>query len=224
MHPDSQTHNGRHAVAQCIELNPTPYTLHPTGEVHSTKPYTLHPTPYTLHPTPYTLHPTNLTHERTTAGTLWRSAYQLDAAGLFVIGSRYKPESTDVVKARQKIPLIQYPDWNTFCAAAPYDAKWVGASCVCVCVCLCVCVWCVCARCIIYTRACIHASILAYTRARARTHTHTHTHTYTHSDRDGRRAIRNIPTPRTCRLHPGQRGQWPSFLCGNLLVSVYITN
>jgi len=60
-------------------------------------------------------------------GTLWRSAFQLDAKGIFVIGSRYKKESTDVVKAVQKIPLIQYPDWNAFCAAAPYDAKWVGA-------------------------------------------------------------------------------------------------
>jgi tRNA(Leu) C34 or U34 (ribose-2'-O)-methylase TrmL len=59
-------------------------------------------------------------------GTLWRSAFQLDAAGIFVIGSRYAPDSTDVVKAVQKIPLIQYPDWNTFCAAAPYDAKWVA--------------------------------------------------------------------------------------------------
>ena len=59
-------------------------------------------------------------------GTLWRSAFQLDAAGIFVIGSRYTPDSTDVVKAVQKIPLIQYPDWNTFCAAAPYDAKWVA--------------------------------------------------------------------------------------------------
>ena len=48
--------------------------------------------------------------------------------GLFVIGARYKKESTDVVKAVQKIPLIQYPDWNSFCAAAPHDAKWVAVE------------------------------------------------------------------------------------------------
>ena len=64
-------------------------------------------------------------------GTLWRSAYQFDAKGLFVIGHRYKlrqMEKTDVVKVTHKIPLIQYPDWSAFTEAAPHDAKWVAVE------------------------------------------------------------------------------------------------
>jgi len=64
-------------------------------------------------------------------GTLWRTAYQFDAKGLFVIGHRYKlrqMEKTDVVKVTHKIPLIQYSDWSAFTEAAPQDAKWIAVE------------------------------------------------------------------------------------------------
>jgi hypothetical protein len=32
-------------------------------------------------------------------GTLWRSAFQLDAAFLFTVGGRYKAQATDTVNA-----------------------------------------------------------------------------------------------------------------------------
>lgn len=41
-------------------------------------------------------------------GTLWRSAYQLGAAGIFTIGRRYKTQSSDTVKAWRHIPLRHF--------------------------------------------------------------------------------------------------------------------
>jgi tRNA G18 (ribose-2'-O)-methylase SpoU len=59
-------------------------------------------------------------------GTLWRSAYQLGAAGIFVIGPRFRDQVADTTKAWRHIPLRVYPDMNTFIAAAPYAAPIVG--------------------------------------------------------------------------------------------------
>eukprot|EP00802_Teleaulax_amphioxeia_P013627 Tamp_13680.p1 GENE.Tamp_13680~~Tamp_13680.p1 ORF type:complete len:295 (-),score=32.68 Tamp_13680:386-1270(-) len=64
-------------------------------------------------------------------GTLWRTAYQLDAKGLFVIGHRYglrHMEKTDVIKTTHKIPTIHYSDWDAFRNAAPHDAQWVAVG------------------------------------------------------------------------------------------------
>merc|ERR1712137_803956 len=50
-------------------------------------------------------------------GTLWRSAYQLGASFVFSVGARYAPkveDVTDVYNSWQKIPFIQYPDWDRF--------------------------------------------------------------------------------------------------------------
>lgn len=41
-------------------------------------------------------------------GTLWRSAYQLGAQGIFTIGARYQYQSSDTTKAFRHIPLRQY--------------------------------------------------------------------------------------------------------------------
>lgn len=61
-------------------------------------------------------------------GTLWRSAYQLGAAGIFTIGSRYKRQSSDVLKTPQNIPLRMYPAIDDFLACIPGDAQLVGVE------------------------------------------------------------------------------------------------
>ena len=61
-------------------------------------------------------------------GTLWRGAYQLGAASLFVVGDRYEPQSSDTVSAWRHVPLVQHADWNAFAAAQPYGAVWVAVE------------------------------------------------------------------------------------------------
>lgn len=61
-------------------------------------------------------------------GTLWRSAFQLGAAGIFVIGNRYQKQSSDTVKAYRHIPLRQYLDFGEFQSARPYDCMLVGVE------------------------------------------------------------------------------------------------
>lgn len=60
-------------------------------------------------------------------GTLWRSAFQLGAAGMFVIGARHT-QSSDVTRAWQRVPFVQHPDWNAFAAAQPHGAQWVAVE------------------------------------------------------------------------------------------------
>ena len=43
-------------------------------------------------------------------GTLWRSAFQLGAAGIFLIGNRFKKHASDTTSAYRHIPLRQYTD------------------------------------------------------------------------------------------------------------------
>lgn len=59
-------------------------------------------------------------------GTLWRSAYQLGAAGIFVIGSRFQRQAADTVKAYRHIPLREFRDFNHFLGARPYDCVLIG--------------------------------------------------------------------------------------------------
>ena len=59
-------------------------------------------------------------------GTLWRSAYQLGAAGIFTIGRRYKHQSGDTTKAWRHIPLRHYLTFEDFKANLPYEAQIVG--------------------------------------------------------------------------------------------------
>ncbi|KAJ1493953.1 Alpha/beta knot methyltransferase, partial [Baffinella frigidus] len=63
-------------------------------------------------------------------GTLWRSAFQLGAAGIFQIGCRFAQarHSCDVTNAHAKIPLVEYPEWNDFARSAPFSATWVTQS------------------------------------------------------------------------------------------------
>ncbi|MCK9568572.1 RNA methyltransferase [Candidatus Pacearchaeota archaeon] len=61
-------------------------------------------------------------------GTLWRSAYQLGAAGIFTIGRRYKRQAGDTVKAWRHIPLRHYVDFEDFNTHRPQDAVLIGVE------------------------------------------------------------------------------------------------
>lgn len=61
-------------------------------------------------------------------GTLWRSAWQLNAAGIFLIGPRFLDQPSNTTKTQQKIPTRVYPDFEGFLAARPYDAQIIGVE------------------------------------------------------------------------------------------------
>jgi tRNA G18 (ribose-2'-O)-methylase SpoU len=63
---------------------------------------------------------------RTNVGTLWRSAFQLGAAGVFVIGRRYKKQASDTVKTPRHIPLREYDSFDLWRATRPHGALLVG--------------------------------------------------------------------------------------------------
>ncbi len=59
-------------------------------------------------------------------GTLWRSAYQLGAAGIFTIGKRYKRDAGDTTKAWRHIPLRHYETFEQFQGQIPFECLLVG--------------------------------------------------------------------------------------------------
>ena len=59
-------------------------------------------------------------------GTLWRSAYQLGAAFLFTVGTRYRQQPTDTLRTDSRLPLFELDDWSAFVNFAPARAKWVA--------------------------------------------------------------------------------------------------
>lgn len=61
-------------------------------------------------------------------GTLWRSAFQLGAAGIFLTGDHFKKQASDTVKAYRHIPLREYRDFDHFQSARPYDCMLVGVE------------------------------------------------------------------------------------------------
>lgn len=64
----------------------------------------------------------------TNLGTLWRSAYQLGAAGIFTIGRRYKPQSSDTYKATRHIPFREFATFDEFYAALPNSCQLIGVE------------------------------------------------------------------------------------------------
>ena len=64
----------------------------------------------------------------TNLGTLWRSAYNLGAQFIFVIGRRYEKQSSDTVKAWRHIPLFQYENTKHFLRSRPRDCKLIGVE------------------------------------------------------------------------------------------------
>jgi tRNA G18 (ribose-2'-O)-methylase SpoU len=69
-------------------------------------------------------------HGKTTmnVGTLWRSAYQLGAAGIFTIGKRYTRQASDTVKAFRHVPMREFDDFDSFLAAQPYSCPLIGVE------------------------------------------------------------------------------------------------
>lgn len=59
-------------------------------------------------------------------GTLWRSAYQLGAAGIFVIGNRCKKQASDTTQAWRHIPLRYYPTWDEFQESRPIETPLIA--------------------------------------------------------------------------------------------------
>ncbi len=61
-------------------------------------------------------------------GTLWRTAYQLGAAGLFTIGARYKHHPSDPFKTMRHIPLRNYQHFEQFLEHRPANAVLVAVE------------------------------------------------------------------------------------------------
>ncbi|MFQ6309895.1 RNA methyltransferase [Lysobacter capsici] len=61
-------------------------------------------------------------------GTLWRSAYQLGAAGIFTVGRRYPKQAGDTVHAERHVPCREFGDVDAFVAALPYGAALVAVE------------------------------------------------------------------------------------------------
>jgi len=69
-------------------------------------------------------------HTKTTenVGTLWRSAFQLGAAGIFTIGKRYPRQASDTVKAYRHVPMREHETFDAFLAALPYNCQLVAVE------------------------------------------------------------------------------------------------
>ncbi len=59
-------------------------------------------------------------------GTLWRSAYGFNASFIFVIGNRYKHQTSDTVKATRHIPMYHYDTFDQFYNNIPKDCILIG--------------------------------------------------------------------------------------------------
>lgn len=66
------------------------------------------------------------TKTESNVGTLWRTAYQLGAAGVFTIGKRYKRQSSDTLKVMHHIPLRHFLTLEEFKRQRPIGAVLVG--------------------------------------------------------------------------------------------------
>lgn len=68
------------------------------------------------------------TKNKANIGTLWRSAYCLGAAFIFVIGNRYKKQKSDTVKAMRYIPIYHYDIFKDFYFNMPEDCLLIGVE------------------------------------------------------------------------------------------------
>lgn len=59
-------------------------------------------------------------------GTLWRSAFQLGAAGIFVIGKWRRTQASDTANTRLEIPFRNYPTWEDFLQHRPIGARLIA--------------------------------------------------------------------------------------------------
>ena len=61
-------------------------------------------------------------------GTLWRSAYQLGAAGIFTIGKALKRQHSDTPQTWQHIPYRIYDQFDQLHANIPYGTQLIGVE------------------------------------------------------------------------------------------------
>lgn len=59
-------------------------------------------------------------------GTLWRSAYQLGAAGIFTIGKRYPYQASDTLKTYRHVPMREFVTFEDFLKSQPKAACLIG--------------------------------------------------------------------------------------------------
>ncbi len=61
-------------------------------------------------------------------GTLWRSAYQLGASGVFTVGARYRKQASDTLKTDRHIPLRHFADIDELIRTLPHGAPLVAVE------------------------------------------------------------------------------------------------
>ena len=59
-------------------------------------------------------------------GTLFRTAQILEADFVFLIGCRFKRQSSDTMKSWRHMPTYEYKDFQDFNDHRPYDCKLIG--------------------------------------------------------------------------------------------------
>ena len=59
-------------------------------------------------------------------GTLWRSAYQMGAAGIFTVGKRYPTQASDTTQAWRHLPSREFDSFDTFFDGLPYSTRIVA--------------------------------------------------------------------------------------------------
>ena len=64
----------------------------------------------------------------TNVGTLWRSAFQLGAAGIFTIGRRYRQQASDTPKTPRHVPLRHFESFDQWASSRPHGAMLVGVE------------------------------------------------------------------------------------------------
>jgi len=61
-------------------------------------------------------------------GTLWRSAFQMGAHGIFTVGRRYPKQASDTVKAYRHIPCREFLDFDALLAGLPFSCPIVAVE------------------------------------------------------------------------------------------------
>lgn len=61
-------------------------------------------------------------------GTLWRSASQMGAAGIFTVGQRYPQQASDTTKTYKHVPMRAYEDFAALLSCLPYYCPIVAVE------------------------------------------------------------------------------------------------
>jgi len=61
-------------------------------------------------------------------GTLWRTAFQMGAAGIFTVGKRYPNQASDTVQAWRHVPCREFADFDMLLAGLPKSCPIVAVE------------------------------------------------------------------------------------------------